>query len=326
MEISRRRLLAALGAAPLGLTGMAAANTWPSQPLKMVIGYSTGGAADMVGRALAQAVQEQLGQPLVMDYKPGAGGAVAAAAVARSPADGYTLYLADTGGMAIIPNLRQVPYDPVQDFTPISFVGASGLVLLAHPQVPATDVPGLVKLLKEKPDHHAYSTSGTGSPHHLAAELFKQMTGTEMRHIAYRGAAPALNDLMAGTVQLGFSTLGPALPLIQAGRVRAIGVTSAKRTASLPQVPTIAEQGVAGYEATPWFSVVAPPNLPGPIAARLQAAFATALRDKEAIASLARLGVENVSAGTPATVVQVTRDDLAKWGRVIRTAQIKLES
>lgn len=326
MKISRRNAIVSVGALSLGSSWSSHANTWPSQPLKMVVGYPPGGAGDMVARALAPIVQKHLGQPLIMDYRPGAGGAIAAMAVARSSADGYLLYLADTGGMSIIPNLRQVGYDPVSDFTPISAVASSGLVLLVNPQLPVTDISGLVRLLKEKPDSYTYSSSGLGSPHHLSAELFKQMTGTQMQHIAYRGATPALIDLMAGTVNLGFATIGPAIAHIQAGKVRAIGVTSPKRSPSLLQVPTIAEQGVAGYDATFWFSIVGPPNLPKAIASRLQSAFAAGLRDKEVVASLERLGSENVGPQTPEAVTQLTRADLAKWGRVIRTANIKLES
>ena len=325
MQFSRRQILAALGATPLALAGTARAQAFPSQPIKMVIGYSTGGAADAVARGLAIGLQKALGQPIVMEYKPGAGGAIAAAAVARAPADGYTIYLADTGGMSIIPSLRQVGYDPVKDFTPLSYVGSSGLVVLVNPQVPATDIPSLVKLMKEKPGALSYSSSGIGSPHHLATELFKQSTGTDAKHIPYKGAASALNDLMGGQVQVSFSTIAPALPLIQSGRVRAIAVTSAKRSPGLPQVPTIAEQGIAGYDATPWFAVLAPPNLPAPVAARLQSAFVTALADKEAVAALEKLGVEDLSPRTPAAVTQLIRSDLEKWTRVTRTAGIKLE-
>lgn len=325
MEFTRRQILAAIGAAPLGMSATAHAQAWPTQPIKMVIGYSTGGAADIVARTVAHGAQKVLGQQIIMEYKPGAGGAIAAAAVARAPADGYTIYLTDTGAMSIIPNLRQVGYDPVRDFTPISYIGSAGLVLLANPQVPATDIPSLIKLLKAKPDAYSYSSSGIGSPHQLAGELFKQMTGTEARHIPYKGAAPALNDLMGGQVQLSFATIAPALPLIQSGKVRAIGVTSAQRAASLPQVPTIAEQGVKGYDATPWFAMVAPPNLPPAVAAKLQSAFATALADKELVAALEKLGTEDVTARTPAAVSQIVRADLEKWGRVTRTAGIKLE-
>ncbi|MDP3811428.1 MAG: tripartite tricarboxylate transporter substrate binding protein [Hydrogenophaga sp.] len=325
MKISRRNAILSVGALSLGASWSSHANTWPTQPLKMVIGFSPGGAADLVGRALAPEMQRQLGQPLIMDYRPGAGGAIAATAVARSSADGYLLYLADTGGMSVIPHLRQVGYDPVADFTPISCLGSSGLVVLAHPQLPVTDIPSLIKLLKEKPDSHTYASSGLGSASHLATELFKQMTGTQIQHIAYRGGAPALTDLMAGTVNLGFATIAPALQLIQAGKVRALGVTSPKRSPSLPQVPTLVEQGVAAYDATFWFAIVGPPRLPKAIASRLQSAFATVLRDKEVVASLERLGSENVGPQTPEALTQLLREDLAKWGRVIRTANIKLE-
>ncbi|MCD6076454.1 MAG: uncharacterized protein K0R89_392 [Ramlibacter sp.] len=325
MQFSRRQILAALGATPFAFSAGVRAQAYPSQPIKMVIGYSTGGAADAVARGLAIGLQKALGQPIVMEYKPGAGGAIAATAVARAPADGYTIYLADTGGMSIIPGLRQVSYDPARDFTPLSYVGSSGLVVLVNPQVPANDIPSLIKLLKEKPDAYSYSSSGIGSPHHLATELFKQMTGTDAKHIPYRGAASALADLMGGQVQISFSTIAPALSLIQSGKVRAIAVTSGKRSPSLPQVPTIAEQGVAGYDATPWFAVVAPPNLPAPIASRLQAAFVTALSDKDAVGALEKIGVEDLSPRTPAAVTQLIRSDLEKWTRVTRTAGIKLE-
>lgn len=325
MKISRRNVILSAGALSLGAPWSSHANTWPTEPLKMVIGNPPGGAADMMARALAPVVQKQLGQPLIMDYRPGAGGSIAAAAVARSSADGYLLYLADSGGMSIIPHLRPVGYDPVSSFTPISAIGSSGLVLLVNPQLPVTDISSLVRLLKEKPDNYTYSSSGLGSPHHLTAELLKQMTGTQMRHIAYRGATPALTDLMAGVVNLGFATIGSALQLIQSGKVRAIAVTSPKRSPSLPQVPTIAEQGIAGFDATFWFAIVGPPSLPKAIASRLQSAFATGLRDKEVVASIERIGAENVGPQTPEAVTQLLRDDLAKWGRVIRTANIKLE-
>lgn len=326
MSIQRRTLLRLAGAAPAALALPALhASTWPSQAFKLHIGYSTGGAADIVARTLAVRLERLLGQPVVFEYKPGAGGAIAAAYVARQPADGYQLYLADTGSMAIIPNLRSVAYDPLRDFTPLGYVGASGLVLLVNNEVPATDVPSLVKLLKDKPEAYAYSSSGIGSPHQLAGELFKQLTGTQIRHVPYRGAAPAMNDLMAGQVQLAFATIAPALPLIQAGRMRAIAVTSAQRSSSLKQLPTVAEQGVAGYEATPWFAMVAPPQLPAAIAQRLQQAMAQTVADPEVVATLERYGVEDATVQTPAWLQERIRADHAKWGQVIKTAGIKME-
>jgi tripartite-type tricarboxylate transporter receptor subunit TctC len=326
MPIQRRTLLRLAGAAPAALAlPTLHADTWPSQAFRLHIGYSTGGAADIVARTLAVRLEKLLGQPVVFEYRPGAGGAIAAAYVARQPADGYQLYLADTGSMAIIPNLRSVPYDPVRDFTPLGYVGASGLVLLVNNEVPATDVPSLVKLLKDKPEAYAYSSSGIGSPHQLAGELFKQLTGTQIRHVPYRGAAPAMNDLMAGQVQLAFATIAPALPLIQAGRMRAIAVTSARRASSLKHVPTIAEQGVSGYEATPWFAMVAPPQLPAAIAQRLQQAMAQTVGDPEVVATLERYGVEDAVAQTPAWLQDRIRADHAKWGGVIKTAGIKME-
>ena len=326
MSIQRRTLLRLAGAAPAALALPALhASAWPSQAFKLHIGYSTGGAADIVARTLAVRLEKLLGQPVVFEYRPGAGGAIAAAYVARQPADGYQLYLADTGSLAIIPNLRSVPYDPLRDFTPLGYVGASGLVLLVNNDLPATDVPSLVRLLKDKPEAYAYSSSGIGSPHQLAGELFKQLTGTQIRHVPYRGAAPAMNDLMAGQVQVAFATIAPALPLIQAGRMRAIAVTSTQRSSSLKQVSTIAEQGVAGYEATPWFAMVAPQQLPTAIAQRLQQAMARTIADPEVVATLERYGVEDAGAQTPAWLVERIRADHAKWGQVIKTAGIKME-
>lgn len=326
MHFNRRQILGAAAAAPwaLGLSP-ARASSWPNQAFKLHIGYSTGGAADLVARALSTRMEQLLGQPVVFEYRPGAGGAIAAGFVARQASDGYNLYLADTGSMSIIPNLRPVPYDPVKDFTPLGYVGASGLVALVNPKLPVNDIPGLIRLLKDKPDEYAYSSSGIGSPHQLAGELFKQMTGTQMRHVPYRGAAPAMNDLMAGQVQIAFATVAPALPLIQGGRVRAIGVTSQARVGSLKDVPTIAEQGVVGYDATPWFAMVGPANLPAPIAQRLQQTMAQTIADPAVVAILERNGLDGMAPRTPDQLTAIIRADLSKWGGVIKTAGIKLE-
>lgn len=326
MSMNRRQILTSAMALPLATTTLPSwASTWPAQPLRIHIGYPTGGAADMIARALASGMEQLLGQPVVIDHRPGAGGSIAASFVARQPSDGYQLYLADTGSMSIIPNLRTVPYDPVRDFSHLSYVGSSGLVVLVNPQVPANDIPGLIRLLKDKPQDYAYSSSGVGSPHQLAGELFKQMTSTEMKHIPYRGAAPAMADLVAGAVQVSFATIAPALALIESGRVRALGVTSARRAVSLPNVPTISEQGVTGYEATFWFSMAAPANLPAAIRTRLRETMVGALSNPNVMASLGRLGVEDLSPKTPETVVEIIRSDFAKWGDVIRNAGIQLE-
>jgi tripartite-type tricarboxylate transporter receptor subunit TctC len=204
-------------------------------------------------------------------------------------------------------------------------VVSSGLVVLVNPQIPVEDISGLIKLLKDKPDEYAYSSSGVGSPHHLAGELFKQMTGTKMRHVPYRGAAPAMIDLMAGLVQISFATIAPALSLIEAGRIRAIGVTSQQRSGSLKNVATIAEQGVAGYDATPWFAMMAPVNLPRLISLRLQETMVQTLASPDVIAILERNGVEGIAPKMPEQVADIIRSDFAKWGNVIKTAGIKLE-
>jgi tripartite-type tricarboxylate transporter receptor subunit TctC len=326
MKFNRRKVISIIAAAPwFSAITSTQASTWPNQPIKLTIGYPAGGAADLVARTLAVRMEKILGQPMVLDYRPGAGGAIAAGFVARQAADGYQLYLADTGSMSIIPNLRNLPYDPLKDFTPLSYVGSSGLVVLVNPQIPVEDISGLIKLLKDKPDEYAYSSSGVGSPHHLAGELFKQMTGTKMRHVPYRGAAPAMIDLMAGQVQISFATIAPALSLIEAGRIRAIGVTSQQRSGSLKNVATIAEQGVAGYDATPWFAMMAPANLPRLISLRLQETMVQTLASPDVIAILERNGVEGIAPKMPEQVADIIRSDFVKWGNVIKTAGIKLE-
>lgn len=326
MHFNRRQILCAAAAAPWAIgPSLAHASSWPSQPLKLHVGYPPGGAADLVARALSTRMEQLLGQSVVLEYRPGAGGTIAAAFVARQAPDGYNLYLADSGAMSIIPNLRPVPYDPVRDFTPLGYVGASGLVVLVNPKLPVNDIPGLIRLLKDKPNEYAYSTSGIGSPHHLSGELFQQMTGTQMRHVPFRGAAPAMSALMGGHVQIAFATVAPALPLIQGGRVRAIGVTSPARVGSLKDVPTIAEQGVAGYGATFWFAIVGPANLPAPIAQRLQQTMAQTMVDPAVIATLERNGIEGLAPRTPDELTGIIRADLAKWGGVIRNAGIRLE-
>ena len=323
MDCTRRHALATLGSMALPL--QARASAWPSQSIKMVLGYSAGGGADTIARALAPEIQKVLGQPLVMDYRPGAGGVIAAAAVARAPSDGHTVLLADTGNMAILPSLRKVPYDPLRDFTPLSWVGGSNLILLTNPQLPVHDVPSLVQLLKAHPDRYVYGSSGVGTPTHLAAELFKQMTQTQIRHVPYKGASQGLTDLMSGIVHLVFASLPPAQSLMQAGRLRAIASTGTKRVLSLPQLPTVAEQGVAGYEAAIWFAVVGPSALPKAIASRLQMAFKAAVSDKELVASFEKLGGEGFVPRPAAYIDQAVRNDLAKWGQVIRSAKIQLD-
>ena len=327
MKQQRRNVLRGLaaGAAALALP-QAARAAYPDKPLKIVIGYSTGGSTDATARLVGRRLEQRLGQPVTFEYKPGAGASLGADHVSKAAADGYTLGLTDSGPMTIMPNLRKVGYDPLRDFTPLSYVCSTGLVVLAHPSVPVKNITELVALAKAQPDKLNYASSGVGSVHHLAGELFKAQSGVRMVHVPYKGAAPALIDLIGGQVPVMFATIGPALQMIQAGKANALGVTSARRSAPLPNVPTVAEQGLPGYEAVLWFMMVAPPGTPPAIAARLEKELQASLADPDLIRELEKLGNEDVGPRTPAEVQSLLRSELAKWGRVIRDANITLES
>ncbi|QJR11932.1 hypothetical protein DSM104443_03015 [Usitatibacter rugosus] len=326
MNHQRRTVLHGLaaGAAALTLPGVARA-AFPDKPVKMIIGYSTGGATDATGRLVGRYLEKGLGQPVVPDYKPGAGASLGADFVAKSTGDGYTIGLTDSGPMTIMPNLRKVGYDPLKDFTALSYVCATGLVVLVHPSVPANNIKDLIALAKAQPDKLNYASSGVGSVHHLAGELFKAQAGVKMTHVPYKGAAPALTDLIGGQVPVMFATIGPALQMIQAGKARALAVTSAKRSAPLPDVPTVAET-IPGYEAVLWFMMVGPASLPAPVAQRFEKDLKSALVDADLIKELEKLGNEDVGPRTPAQVNEMLKADLAKWGKVIREANITLES
>ena len=327
MTCGRRQVIGYLGAGAAALAlPSARADNYPDKPLKLVIGYSTGGATDATARTVGRRLEKRLGQPVVFEYKPGAGASIGAEFLARAAPSGYTIGLTDTGPLTIMPNLRKVSYDPVKDFTPLSYVCSTGLALVVNPGLPVNSMKDLIELLKGAPDHYSYASSGVGSVHHLAGELFKSKASVQIKHIPYRGAGPALTDLISGQIPIMFATIGPALPMIQSGKARVLGVTSAHRSAALPQALTLAELGLADYDATLRFSMVAPAGLPAPIAARLQAELKQILVDPEVIAELQKTGNDDVGPRTPAEVSELTRADLKKWGSVIQDAKITLDT
>lgn len=328
MQQERRRVLNCLGAgaAWLAIPG-ARAQAWPSKPIKLVLGYATGGATDATARIVGRRLEAALKTPVVYEYKPGAGASIGADTVARSSNDGYTIGLTDTGPMTIMPHLRSLNYDPLKDFTPLSYVCSTGLALVVHPSVPAKTLDELIALLKKaKPGEYNYASSGVGSVHHLAGEMFKRKAGVNIGHVPYRGAGPALTDLMGGQIPIMMATIGPALPQIAAGKIRVLGVTSEKRSAALPNVPTLAEQGLSGYEASLRFTLVAPAGIPAAAASRMQVELQKIMRDPQVIEELAKLGNDEIGPRTPKEVAEITRDDLKKWGTVIRESNITLES
>lgn len=324
---SIRRPWAAAAAATVALLGLApaAAEDWkPQRPIRMVLGYTPGGAADATARDLAPLMEKALGQPVVVDYRPGAGGAIGVEAVANAPADGLTIGLIDGAPLTIIPNARKVSYDPDNSLSYLGIVSRSPLVVLVHPSVPATTLQELVALARDKPDGLSYATSGIGTIHQMSSELLQASTRISMLHVPYKGAAPALQDVMGGAVKVSFSTIAPAAPFVKAGKLRALAVTSDREVALLPGVRTVASQGVPGYDSEGWFVLAAPKGLPAPIAAKLNEALNAALATPAVQQKFAEQG-SNTEPSTPAEAAALVRRDHRKWGEVIRTQHLKFD-
>lgn len=308
----------------LAVTSPVMASNYPNKPIRLLLGYTPGGAADAVARSITPKLSEILGQSVVVDYKAGAGGAIAADNAVRATPDGYTLHLIDSGTMVVLPNIRSVGFDSLSSFSPIGMAAAGGLVLAAHPSLPATTLPELITLLKDKPEEYSYATSGVGGGGHVAAEQLKIATGMSVQHVAYRGGGPAMSDLMGGQISLGMSTMAPAIPQIRSGTIRALGVTSLSRSAALPDVPTIAEQGVDGFEALNWYAFVGPAGLPQEVVDTFGKALKETLADEQVQKALHEQGLEAIP-GTPDALMQTVRADLDKWKTVVDTAAIKAE-
>jgi len=288
-----RALLGAGLAAALAAPPGALAAGYPDKPVTLVVPYPPGGATDTLARIVARGMGPRLGQPMVVENKGGAGTAIGAGAVAQSAPDGYTLLISSNTTFTIGPGLKaHLPYDPLKSFESIGLLGTSPLVLLAHPSVAASSVKELVALAKAKPGKLSYASFGNGTTSHFAGEMFKVMAGVDITHVPYKGSAPAMQDLIGGQVQLSFDTNVAAIPMVQAGRVKAIALTSAGRSASMPGVPTVAEAGYPGYEMVPWITVVAPRGLPEAVRNTLSKALAGALADPAIRADLDKAGLD----------------------------------
>ena len=307
------------------LTLGAQAQSYPNKPIRLVCPFPPGGAVDIASRAVAQALTRQLGQPVTVDNRPGAGGNIGAEIAAKSPADGYTLLMATSNILAINPVLyAKIPFDSFKDFAPVSIVVVVSNVLVLHPSVPANSVQELIALAKEQPGKLTYASSGNGTSMHLAGELFKSMAGVDMVHIPYKGAAASTVDLLAGRVNMVFDSLPAALPNIKAGKLRALAVTGAKRSQFLPELPTIAEAALPGYETGIWFGIVAPAGTPPEVISRLNAELVKAAASTEFRERLTGHGFEVVSS-TPEQMADSVRSEMAKWGKVVKALGMRVD-
>jgi tripartite-type tricarboxylate transporter receptor subunit TctC len=302
---------------------LSAESRYPTRPIRLLVGYPPGGPADVTARLVSPYLSEALGQQVVIDNRVGAGATIAAMTLARAEPDGYTISIVANGEMAISPNLRKVPYDPVRDFAPVSRIGSNQLVLVVYPGVQAKTVAELVALAKAKPGTVNFASAGTGSTAHLAGELFKSLAAIDIIHVPYKGAGPALTDLIGGQVQMLITGYSGALPHIKSGRLRALGVTGAKRLAAAPDLPTIGET-VKGYEVTSSYGVVVPAKSPQAIIARLHREIAAIVKKPEVQEKLIALGFEP-EGNSPAEFAAQIRSELAKWAKVVKIANVTTE-
>ncbi|HTG96250.1 MAG TPA: tripartite tricarboxylate transporter substrate binding protein [Burkholderiales bacterium] len=317
-------MLARIAAAALlcALSFVAAAQGYPSKPIRLMIGYTPGGSAEAGARPLARALEPLLGQPLVFEYRPGNAGGVAMEAIARAPNDGYTIYYFDSGPLTVAPHLNKVGYHNLNSFTHLGHVCGSGSLLVVHPSTPFRTVQDVIDASKREPNKWAYGTSGVGGPHHLSGEYFKSVTGANLLHVPYKGGGPAMTDLMGGQVPMLFSSLGPAVGAVKGGKIRPIAVTSLTRSAAFPEVPTMDEVGIKGFDSTAWYGLLGPANLPAEVVARWTSALAKV--GKETVDQINATGCDTEIL-SPAKTVERIKADYEKGGRVVREANIKPE-
>jgi tripartite-type tricarboxylate transporter receptor subunit TctC len=317
-----RRILAAaaLALATCVYSAQPGAGTFPEKPIHFVVGFTPGGPSDILARALGQKLGEAWGQQVVIENRPGAGGNIAAEFVAKSAPDGYTWLLGNNSILATNASLyRTLAYDPVKDFAPVALVAIQPNILVVNPQLPVHSVTELIALAKAKPGQLNYASSGSGAAAHLSGELFKAMTGVDIVHVPYKGAQPALTDVISGQAQLMFATSASVLPYVKAGRLRALAVTTATRSASVPDLPTVAEAGVPGFEAITWHGVVVPAATPAPIVERLNRDIVAVLHLPDVRERLAALGAE-VAPGTPREFADYIASEIPKWAKVVKDA------
>lgn len=322
---TRRALLAAIPAMAFALPGVAFAQDFPSKPLTIIVPFASGGTTDILARVVAQGLGTELGQSVVVDNRAGAGGNIGASAVARAPADGYTLLMGTVGTHAINASLyKKLPFDPIKDFAPLTRVANVPNLLVANPKQPFKNVQELIAYAKANPGKVNFGSSGSGSSIHLSGELFKSMAKVDMQHVPYKGSAPAVTDLLGNQISIMFDNMPSAIQHVRSGKLRPLAVTTAKRSPELPDVPTIAEAGVPGYEATSWFGLFAPAGTPAAVLARLNKALVKVLSQPEIKKKINEQGAETYSE-TPEQFAAFIQAESTKWGKVVKESGASLD-
>ena len=325
MMIARRLIpiiIAALGV--IAIARPAWAQAWPQRPVKIIVPFAAGGNTDSIARVIGQRLSETLGELFVIENKPGANGAIAAEFVARAPADGYTLFLAAAPQIATLPLLTKTPYDPVKDFDPVSNIGSNPFVLAVNSDFPAKTLKEFVERIRAEPNKIAYASGGSGSLGHLTMALFLKRAGLEMTHVPYRGGGPAIADTIAGHVPVYFANLSEALPHVATGKLRLLAVSGPKRSAQIPEVPTVSESGYAGFQSLTWNGILAPAGTPKEIVNRLAHEVSIAVKDPAIVKNLANLGVDPIG-DQPTQFAATIATDIAIWSETIKAAGVTLQ-
>jgi tripartite-type tricarboxylate transporter receptor subunit TctC len=319
------RFAKALIALLAGISCFAQAQPWPSKPIRYIVPFAPGGTTDILGRMVASGMSASLGQPVVVENKPGQAGSIGAAELARAAPDGYTIGGGTISSHAINATLYpKLPYDPLKDFAPITMLATLPNMLIVHPSVKAENVRELIALLKATPNKYSFGSAGNGTSQHISGELFKIMSGTDMQHIPYKGSGPMIPDLIAGTIQLSFENITTAYPQVKGGKLKALAVTSAKRSFVAPDVPTMAEAGLPGYDISSWQAMYAPAGAPRDIVTRLHAETVKVLRAPENQKKLQELGLE-AGGMSPEELLALMRSDIPRLGKVVRESGAKVD-
>jgi tripartite-type tricarboxylate transporter receptor subunit TctC len=317
------KTMAAAGLALCAFTATAA-EPYPSQPIKWVVPFPPGGAMDAMARTLGERLSVSMKQAVIIENRPGAGGAIGSGMVAKAPPDGHTMLIVSIGH-AVNPSIYpKLPYDATRDFEPVSLVGVVPNLLVAHPSVKANNVKELIALAKAQPGKLSYASAGNGTTVHLAAELFNSMAGVDIMHVPYKGSAPAVTDLMGGQVDIMFDSLSSARPYVESGKLKALAVTTSTRSSVFPTVPTVAESGLPGYELSGWYAVFVPAKTPKPIVERLNAELVKALKEPNVRARFALIGAEPVGS-SPQELANTLKTETARWAKIVRERNIKAD-